>query len=167
MGTRWEETWMLVWLHSLVTCYFDFFICKWREFNWRWSIPDTHCGSNNDSIPITGECTGKKEIWFFSLHVLFCPSPFLHMSQITLIHQLINSHLQLHSPLKLDEFRAFRWQWWLLPSSNHILPLHHKALLATVCLGQSSLCVSFYQELPPICRVLVHQPLWSGSRWLE
>lgn len=42
----------------------------------------------------------------FSSHLLFCPSPFLHMPQITLIHQLIDSYPGVQYPPKCGEFQA-------------------------------------------------------------
>lgn len=42
----------------------------------------------------------------FSSHLLFCPSPFLHMPQITSIHQLIDSYPGLQYPPKCGEFQA-------------------------------------------------------------
>lgn len=141
-----------------------FSLCKLRELNGRRPTPDNHCGPAADSMTLRKEPSRKKEVLFFSLHLLFCPSPFLHMPQILLIYQLISSHPQLQTPRRLSDFMLAWRQQQLLLSSDHILPLRHEASsLATICLGQSSLYVSFHQKLPPIGRVLVHRPLGSRS----
>lgn len=76
-----------------------------EELDWRWSIPETHSGSNYDSASNRWgpRKEGNKIFW---LCLLFCLSPFLHMPQITLIGQLINSHPRLQSPLQLSELHA-------------------------------------------------------------
>ena len=102
---RSEKTWGLVWLCCRGTC-------------WPWflylSVMRSWTGDNLPLKPTLAPTMtlpnrwghgkeGNKIFWFC---LLFCPLPFLHMPQITLIRQLINSHPLLQSRLQLSEFHA-------------------------------------------------------------